>query len=73
MLRREVDQQLHRHIQQLSPFQQQLLYLRYSHNLTAAEIGVLLDKKEDAIRQQLSRTRTLLRASYQRQQLKGDD
>ncbi len=73
VLRREVDHQLHQHIQQLSPLQQQLLYLRYSHNLSAAEIGVLLNKKEDAIRQQLSRTRTLLRASYQSQQQKGDD
>jgi RNA polymerase sigma-70 factor, ECF subfamily len=73
VLRREVDRQLHEHIKQLSPFQQQLLYLRYSHNLTSAEIGVLLNKTEDAIRQQLSRTRALLRACYQRQQQKGDD
>jgi RNA polymerase sigma-70 factor (ECF subfamily) len=72
VLQREVDYQLHRHIQQLPASQQQLLYLRYAHNLSAAEIGVLLNKSENTIRQQLSRTRTLLRASYFRQEQKGD-
>lgn len=71
MLQREVDEQLHQHIQQLPHFQQQLLYLRYAHNLSAAEIGVLLNKNEATIRQQISRTRKLLRASYRRQQERG--
>lgn len=71
VLQREVDRQLHQHIQQLPAFQQQLLYLRYAHNLSAAEIGVVLNKREDTIRQQLSRTRKLLRASYLRQEQKG--
>lgn len=71
VLQREVDEQLHQHIQQLPHFQQQLLYLRYAHNLSAAEIGVLLNKNEATIRQQISRTRKLLRASYRRQQERG--
>lgn len=71
VLQREVNAQLHQHIQQLPQFQQQLLYLRYAHNLSAAEIGVLLNKNEATIRQQLSRTRKLLRASYHRQEERG--
>src|SRR5579883_1067147 len=71
VLRQEVDRQLHQHIQQLSPFQQQLLYLRYAHNLSTAEIGVLLNKSAETIRQQLSRTRKILRANYLKQEQKG--
>lgn len=71
VLQQEIDHQLHQYIQQLPPFQQQLLYLRYAHNLSAAEIGVLLDKREETIRQQLSRTRKLLRANYLKQEQKG--
>jgi RNA polymerase sigma-70 factor (ECF subfamily) len=71
VLQREVDYQLHQHIQQLPAFQQQLLSLRYAHNLSASEIGVLLNKSETTIRQQLSRTRKLLRVSYLRQEQKG--
>lgn len=71
VLQREVDRQLHQHIQQLPAFQQQLLFLRYAHNLNAAEIGVLLNKSEGTIRQQLSRIRKFLRASYLGQEQKG--
>jgi DNA-directed RNA polymerase specialized sigma24 family protein len=39
--------------------------------LSAAEIGVLLNKSEGTIRQHLSRTRKLLRASYLEQERKG--
>ena len=70
-LQHEADYQLHQHIQQLPPFQQQLLYLRYAHNLSTPEIGVLLNKSEDAIRQHLSRTRKVLRARYLKQEQKG--
>ena len=71
LLQREIDYQLHQQIQQLSPFQQQLLYLRYAHNLSAAEIGALLNKSENTVRQQLSRTRKHLRDSYLRHEQKG--
>lgn len=71
VLQREVHQQLHQHIQQLSPVHQQLLYLRYAHNLQATEIGILLNKSAEAIRQQLTRARTLLRTSYLKQEQDG--
>lgn len=71
VLQREADYQLHRHIQRLPSFQQQLLSLRYAHNLSASEIGVLLNKSEASIRQQLLRTRKLLRANYLAQEQKG--
>lgn len=70
-LQREADAQLHQYIQQLPLFQQQLLYLRYAHNLSTVEIGILLNKNEATIRQQLLRTRKLLRASYLRQEERG--
>lgn len=72
VLQREADDQLHQHIRQLSPFQQQILYLRYAHGLRSTEIGILLNKSAEAIRQQLARARALLRASYLRQEQKGD-
>lgn len=71
VLQRESDRQLHQLIQQLPAFQQQLLYLRYAHNLNSVEIGVLLNKNEGTIRQQLARTRKRLRESYHRQEQKG--
>lgn len=42
-----------------------------SHNLQATEIGILLNKSAEAIRQQLTRARTLLRASYLKQEQDG--
>jgi RNA polymerase sigma-70 factor (ECF subfamily) len=71
VLQRESDHQLHQHIRQLPAPQQQLLYLRYAHNLSASEIGVLLNKSAGAIRQQLARTREFLRNSYSKQEQKG--
>src|SRR5579884_2030899 len=64
VLQNEDYQQLHQSIQQLSPIHQKLLYLRYAHNLSAPEIGTLLNKRAGAVRQQLTRARTLLRAIY---------
>lgn len=73
VLQREIDEQLRWHIRQLPAFQQQIIYLRYAHNLSAAEIGVLLNKSEAAIRQQLARARKFLRTSYLRQEQRGGD
>jgi RNA polymerase sigma-70 factor (ECF subfamily) len=64
VLLRESHHQLHEQIQQLTPLQQQILYLRYAHNMRYAEIGNLLNKSEAAIRQLLTRTRILLRTNY---------
>lgn len=66
----EAHDQLRTHIQQLPYLQQQLLYLRYVHNLRCSEISVLMNKSEAAISQLLTRTRTLLRTSYRNQERK---
>lgn len=71
VLQREADALLHQHIRKLSPLQQQLLYLRYAHGMRSSEIGTLLNKSAEAIRQQLSRARMLLRASYLKQEQNG--
>ena len=55
---------LHEQIKQLSPLQQEILRLRYGHELHTAEIAALLNKSEQAIRQMLSRTIGLLRTMY---------
>jgi RNA polymerase sigma factor (sigma-70 family) len=54
-------------IKRLSGLQQQLLQLRYGHGLRFAEIAVLLNKREAALRKLLSRTLTFLRATYDQQ------
>jgi RNA polymerase sigma-70 factor (ECF subfamily) len=71
-IQNETHQQLHQYIRQLSPIHQQLLYLRYAHNLRAAEIGTILNKSAESIRQQLTRARMLLRASYLKQEQEGE-
>lgn len=63
-LRREAHQQLYSHIQRLPDLQQQALQLRYHYRLSCAEIGVLLQKREDAVRKLLSRTVQSLRQLY---------
>ncbi len=55
---------LHQQINRLSPLQQEVLHLRYGHELHIAEIAKLLNKSEIAIRQMLSRTIGLLRTMY---------
>lgn len=67
VLHHEVYRQLHRSIQQLSPLQQQILLLRYGHGLPTAEIARLLQKSDQAIRQMLSRTVSLLKTMQDNQ------
>jgi RNA polymerase sigma-70 factor (ECF subfamily) len=43
-------------LQQLEPHQRQVLHLRFSVGLRCAQIGLLLGKREEAVRQLLSRT-----------------
>lgn len=50
----------------LTPFEQQLISLRFAHNLRSPEIARIVGKKEGAIRTQLSRTLNLLRSLYGR-------
>jgi len=64
-LRQEEHHQLRRHIQQLPELQQRVLQLRYGNELPYGEIALLLDKREGAIRQLLSRAILFLRRTYQ--------
>jgi len=52
---------LHQAIQTLPLVQQQLLRLRYGDGLPFAEIAILLNKREEALRKLLSRTLATLR------------
>src|SRR6266851_4806463 len=63
-LRHEEHAHLQVAIKRLSGPQQQLLQLRYGHGLRFAEIAILLNKREVALRKLLSRTLTFLRATY---------
>jgi RNA polymerase sigma-70 factor (ECF subfamily) len=64
LLHRESYTHLHRLIQTLSLLQQQLLRLRYGDGLRFAEIAVLLNRREEALRKLLSRTLETLRTLY---------
>ncbi len=66
-LRHEEHARLQAAIKRLSSLQQHLLYLRYGYGLRFAEIAVLLNKREAALRKLLSRTLTFLRATYDEQ------
>lgn len=66
-LRHEEYQQLYSTISTLPVLQQQILQLRFGHSLRFADIAILLDKREAAVRQLLSRTLTLLRTIYNQQ------
>jgi RNA polymerase sigma-70 factor, ECF subfamily len=64
MLQRETYAQLHWAVQRLPQLQQRLLSLRYGDGLPFAEIAVLLNKREDALRKLLSRALATLRTLY---------
>ncbi len=72
ILRREAYEQLHQHVNSLSTIQQQILRLRYGDGLRFAEIAILVNKREEAVRKLLSRTLITLRAIYQLQTTKGE-
>jgi RNA polymerase sigma factor (sigma-70 family) len=61
VIKQELLEQLAIAISTLSPLQQQVLRLRFGHELPFAEIAVLLQRREDAVRKLLSRTVALLR------------
>jgi RNA polymerase sigma-70 factor (ECF subfamily) len=69
-LQREQHGELYKLVRQLQPLQQQLLRLRYGEGLRCGEIAVILQKREEAIRQLLSRTLKRLRAQYDSHLLK---
>jgi RNA polymerase sigma factor (sigma-70 family) len=54
-------------IGKLSKLQQQVLQLRYEDGLRFAEIAIVLNKREEAVRKLLSRTLSTLRTLYLQQ------
>jgi RNA polymerase sigma factor (sigma-70 family) len=67
-LRQEEYRRLHSAISALPGLQQQVLQLRFGNGLRFADIAILLNKREAAVRQLLSRTLTFLRTIYNQQQ-----
>lgn len=67
IVRREDMERLYTAIGQLSELQQQVLQLRVGDGLRFANIAVLLEKREAAVRQIYSRTLKLLRAIYEQE------
>jgi RNA polymerase sigma factor (sigma-70 family) len=63
-LRHEEHAHLRATIAQLPELQQDVLQLRFAHDLSCAEIAIVLEKKEGAVRMLLSRTLRFLRAVY---------
>lgn len=72
LLQRETYAQLHQAVQTLPQLQQQLLRMRYGDRLCFADIAVLLNKREDALRKLLSRTLATLRTMYRRMTQEGE-
>lgn len=63
-LRLEALNRLRLLVAQLSPQKQEMLYLRFAGELTAAEIGAVVGKSEAAVQRQLSRTIQRLKGRY---------
>jgi RNA polymerase sigma-70 factor (ECF subfamily) len=72
ILQRETYAQLYRVINTLPALQQQVLRLHCGDGLRFAEVAVLLNKREEAVRKLFSRTLALLRASYKQQTMEGE-
>ncbi|HLZ63435.1 MAG TPA: sigma-70 family RNA polymerase sigma factor [Ktedonosporobacter sp.] len=71
VLRREELNQLHTTVSKLPVLQQQILQLRFGEGLPFAEIAVLLNKREEAVRKIASRTLARLRSMYHQQKEGG--
>lgn len=67
VLRREELERLYKAVSTLSLSQQQVLQLRLGEGLRFAEIAVLLNKREAAVRKLCSRAIALLRTIYEKQ------
>lgn len=65
VVQREAYERLHQAIRGLPSLHQQLLRLRYCDGLRFTEIAVLLNKREEALRQLVSRTLTRLRHAFE--------
>lgn len=71
-IRQEEDEHLALLLKDLSPLQQQVLYLRFGEDLRCAQIAAIVGKREGSIRSLLSRTFNLLRRTYHAQAEGGD-
>lgn len=65
-VRQEEYMQLRTSIQQLSPLQQQVIQLRFVHEMRCGDIAHIVGKSEAAVRMLLSRTLNLLRSIYEK-------
>jgi RNA polymerase sigma factor (sigma-70 family) len=63
-LQLEETARLQTHISTLSTLQQEVIRLRFMHNMRCAEIATRLNKSEGSVRTLLSRTLNLLRNTY---------
>lgn len=63
-LRQEERHRLGEALQQLQPHQRQVLHLRFAVGLRCAQIGLVMGKREEAVRKLLSRTLSSLRSFY---------
>lgn len=63
-LRQEEYDLLQRHIQTLTPLQQEVLQLRFGQDMRCSEIAARMGKREGAIKVMLSRTLNLLKNIY---------
>lgn len=63
-LRQEEYGMLHSSIRRLTPFQQELLHLRFAQNMRCSEIAACLGKREGAVKVMLSRTLNALKRFY---------
>jgi RNA polymerase sigma-70 factor (ECF subfamily) len=63
-LRQEDYMDLYAHLQSLPALQQEILRLRFGHNLSCGEIASMLGKQENVVRVTLSRSLNLLRQIY---------
>lgn len=68
LLRGEEYQRLQANIQRLPALQQEIVRLRFAHGLRSAEIAMLLNKSEGAVRVMLSRALKLLRTVYEHEE-----
>jgi RNA polymerase sigma factor (sigma-70 family) len=66
-LRREELERLYKTVEQLPLLQQQVLRLRFGDSLRFAEMAILLNKQEAAVRKLCSRALARLRTIYERQ------
>lgn len=64
VLRLEASRDLSMHLQRLPTHQQEILRLRFGHDLSCSEIATVLGKRENVVRVTLSRSLNLLRKIY---------